>query len=358
MPQESKSEVISQIPNVEINIQQLEIQSLVPFEHHPFHVSIDQDMIELIESISTHGIITPIIVRPLQKGIYQILSGHRRVEACKKLCIAKVPAIISRLSSDDATILMVDSNLNRMSLLPSEKAFSYRMRLEALKHRGIKRGEWINRYPNILAEAIGRRAKSPTTVDVAGTKLRHDGANISDDTSRHDGANISDSDLRHYGAAASIDISRILRSDEMLSALSADSARMIQRYIRLTYLIPTILDMVDAHALGFTPAVEISFLRPQEQELVYCVMQELSCTPSVLQARRLKELSQIQPLAENVIYATLKEEKPNQREKFYLQQSDIASYFPQNYSGEQMRNTILFLLKRWQSRRGGNADST
>lgn len=253
------------------------------FANHPFHVRKDMEMNELVDSIRESGVIVPLIVRSRPEGGYEIISGHRRCEACRELGIEKVPVRVQELSDDEATILMVNSNIQREHVLPSEKAFAYKMRMDAMKHQG--------------------RATSAQV----GPKL----------------------------------------SSEVLAEQVGESRNQIKRYIRLTYLISPILQMVDESRMAFNPAVEISYMTPEHQRWLQDEMELCEATPSLVQSRRLKEMSQSDTLTEHYLHTLLTEQKPNQRQKFFLNQSDVQRFFPPGYTPEQMQNTIFSLLKTW-----------
>ena len=256
------------------------------FANHPFHVRKDMEMNELVDSIRESGVIVPLIVRSRPEGGYEIISGHRRCEACRELGIEKVPVRVQELTDDEATILMVNSNIQREHVLPSEKAFAYRMKLEAIKHQG--------------------RATSGQV----GPKLSQ-------------------------------------RSNIIVATQNGESVKQIQRYIRLTYLISSILQMVDESRMAFNPAVEISYMTPEHQRWLQAEMELCEATPSLVQSRRLKEMSQSGTLTEHYLHTLLTEQKPNQRQKFFLNQSDVQRFFPPGYTPEQMQNTIFSLLKTW-----------
>ena len=256
------------------------------FANHPFHVRKDMEMNELVDSIRESGVIVPLIVRSRPEGGYEIISGHRRCEACRELGIEKVPVRVQELTDDEATILMVNSNIQREHVLPSEKAFAYRMKLEAIKHQG--------------------RATSGQV----GPKLAQ-------------------------------------RSNSIVATQSGESVKQIQRYIRLTYLISPILQMVDESRMAFNPAVEISYMTPEHQRWLQAEMELCEATPSLVQSRRLKEMSLSGTLTEHYLHTLLTEQKPNQRQKFFLNQSDVQRFFPPGYTPEQMQNTIFSLLKTW-----------
>ena len=258
----------------------LPIHKLKPFDGHPFYVKDDGDMEQLTESIRSQGVLTPLVVRPLGTGEYEVISGHRRLHACKKAGIEMIPAFIYSMDRSEAVVAMVDSNLHREKLLPSEKAFAYKMKMDAMKHQGTSRQ--------------------------LGTKLR---------------------------------------SDEEIAETAGESARQIQRYIRLTNLIPEILQMVDEGKIALTPAVELSYLDKDTQEIVLDAMEQEDCTPSYSQAVRMKKLYNSNLLDEDTIYSIMAEEKANQREKISFHVNDIRDYFPRGYTASQMSREILQALE-------------
>ena len=258
----------------------LPIHKLKPFDGHPFYVKDDGDMEQLTESIRSQGVLTPLVVRPLGTGEYEVISGHRRLHACKKAGIEMIPAFIYSTDRSEAVVAMVDSNLHREKLLPSEKAFAYKMKMDAMKHQGTSRQ--------------------------LGTKLR---------------------------------------SDEEIAETAGESARQIQRYIRLTNLIPEILQMVDEGKIALTPAVELSYLDKDTQEIVLDAMEQEDCTPSYSQAVRIKKLYISNLLDEDTIYSIMAEEKANQREKISFHVNDIRDYFPRGYTASQMSREILQALE-------------
>lgn len=268
-------------------IKNIKISSLVPFENHPFKERSGLEQEELFESIKETGLLEPITVCFLSEGKYEIISGHRRVEACKKLGISEIPATIKEFSKDEAIVAMVDSNIHREHLLPSEKAFAYKMKLEALKHQGKTYGQVVHKSRD----------------------------------------NISDT----------------------------ESGRQVQRYIRLTYLIPELLKMVDEERIAFTPAVELSYLPENEQKKLVAEIEYADATPSLSQAQRLRKFSEQGRLSVDTIFAVLSEEKPNQKEQVRFMAKDIRKYFPKNYSNKDMQNTIIRLLEKWQRQRERNA---
>lgn len=258
------------------------IEKLRPFENHPYKVQDNEEMDALAESIKAHGVVSPIIVRPLEntKDEYEIISGHRRVMASRKAGITEIPALIVSLDRDAAAIVLVDSNLHREHILPSEKAFAYKMKAEALAHQG-----W----------------RSDLTSCQVGAKLR---------------------------------------TDEQIAADANDSARQIQRYIRLTNLIPEILQYVDEGRISFTPAVELSYLNEQEQYDLLEQMELNDCTPSLSQACRFKKISQEEGLTPEVIATVMSEEKANQREMFKVPMERIRQYVP-NANAKQAEDFVL-----------------
>ena len=258
----------------------LPIHKLKPFDGHPFYVKDDGDMEQLTESIRSQGVLTPLVVRPLGTGEYEVISGHRRLHACKKAGIEMIPAFIYSMDRSEAVVAMVDSNLHREKLLPSEKAFAYKMKMDAMKHQGTSRQ--------------------------LGTKLR---------------------------------------SDEEIAETAGESARQIQRYIRLTNLIPEILQMVDEGKIALTPAVELSYLDKDTQEIVLDAMEQEDCTPSYSQTVRMKKLHNSNLLDEDTIYEIIAEDKANQREKISFHVDDLRDYFPRGYTASQMSREILQALE-------------
>lgn len=270
-------------------VQNIPLSELHPFKNHPFKVQNNEEMERMIESIRKVGAITPALARPLPDVGYELISGHRRLAACRVLGIETMPVIVREMSDDEAVIAMVDANLQRETILPSEKAFAYKMKLDALNHQGS------------TSRQIGEKLLSVTQV----------------------------------------------------SKDSNDSERQVHRYIRLTYLIPKLLDKVDEGKVAFSPAVEISFLAEEEQKVLLDAMALNDCTPSHAQSLRLKKLSQEGLLDQNAIYEIMSEEKPNQHEQIKLKRDDLRKYFPPNYTNEQIKKDIvkgLELLKRQRER--------
>ena len=274
-------------------VQNIPLSKLHPFKDHPFKVQNNEEMERMIESIRKVGTITPALARPLPDGGYELISGHRRLAACQVLETETMPVIVREMSDDEAVIAMVDANLQRETILPSEKAFAYKMKLEAIKHQGV------------TSRQVGEKLLSVTQVS-------------------------KDSD---------------------------DSERQIQRYIRLTYLIPELLSMVDDNKIAFNPAVEISYLDREEQLTLLDAINMNDCTPSHAQSIRLKKMSQDGLLTADAIYAILSEEKPNQKEQIKLPRDELRKYFPQNYSDEQIKRDILKGLELLKRQRERNRDA-
>ena len=273
-------------------VKNIPLDELHPFKNHPFKILNNEEMGRMIESIRKVGTITPALARPLPDGGYELISGHRRLAACQVLEIETMPVIVREMSDDEAVIAMVDANLQRETILPSEKAFAYKMKLEAIKHQGVGSGQLVQKW------------------------------------------------------------SRDKMADESL-----DSGRQIQRYIRLTYLIPELLSMVDDNKIAFNPAVEISYLDRDEQLTLLDAISMNDCTPSHAQSIRLKKMSQDGLLTVDAIYAVLSEEKPNQREQIKLPRDELRKYFPQNYSDEQIKRDILKGLELLKRQRERNRDA-
>ena len=271
-------------------IQQLSPDKLVPFQNHPYQVRENAALSELMESIRTHGVLSPLLARPKGDG-YELVSGHRRRLAAQKLGLKTAPVLVREMSDDEAVILMVDSNLQRENLLPSEKAFAYKMKLEAMKHQG---------------------------------------------------------------KATSCKVCTKSRTDELIGQRESVSARTIQNYIRLTNLVPQLLQMVDDGRIAFSPAVELSYLTKEEQAELWDLIGQEDATPSLSQTIRMKQLSREAKLTPEVLYAILTEEKPNQKEQVRIKTESLRKYFPRNYSAQQMEREILKLLEtRYRTRNRG-----
>lgn len=287
----------NQVQNPAEKVIALSVSLLEPFQGHPFRVASGEEMEQLKESIREYGVLSPLLVRPREDGRYEIVSGHRRKAACEALGITELPVLVRNMTDDEAVILMVDSNIQREHILPSEKAFAYKMKMEAIKHQG-KRG-----VPT--SSQVGMKLQ---TMDIVGQE-------------------------------------------------SGDSRNQVHRYIRLTHLILSILQMVDEYQIAFNPAVEISYLTEEHQRMLKEEMDACQATPSLTQSRTLKQMSQTGALTREYLHHLLTEEKPNQRQKFFLNQEDVQRYFPKHYTPQQMQQVIIHLLHTWQHKRGYNKDS-
>ena len=274
-------------------ISQLPPDKLSPFAKHPYRVREDAAMDELVGSIRVHGILSPLLARPKGEG-YELVSGHRRRLAAQKLGLPTVPVLVREMSDDEAVILMVDSNLQRENLLPSEKAFAYKMKLEAMKRQA------------------GRRSKN------------------------------------------SPQLAANLRTDDEIAKQAGISGDTVRRYIRLTNLVPPLLQMVDDGRIAFSPAVELSYLTRDEQAELWDLIGREDATPSLSQALRMKQLSREAKLTPEVLYAILTEEKPNQKEQIRIKTESLRKYFPRNYSVQQMEREIIKLLEtRYRAKNRG-----
>ena len=271
-------------------VQEIPLDQLKPFKNHPFKVRDDQRMLDTVDSIREYGVLVPAIARPDPEGGYELISGHRRKRGCEMAGLQTMPVIIRNLDDDAAVLVMVDSNIQREELLPSERAFAYKMKLEALKHQG---------------------ARMDLTSCQVGTKLR---------------------------------------ADEKLAESVNESARTVQRFIRLTELISELLDMVDERKLAFNPAVEVSYLKRDEQRMLLEAMDAEQTTPSLSQAQRLKKFSQEGRLTEEAMSAIMSEEKKGDMDKVTLRSDTLRRYFPKSYTPKQMEQTIIRLLDVWKQR--------
>ena len=271
-------------------IVEIELERLRSFENHPFKVTEDGQMMELQESIQKYGILNPLIVRPRPEGVYEIISGHRRKFAAEKIGYRKVPVIIRMLNDDEAVISMVDSNLQREMIRPSEKAFAYKMKYEVIKRKA------------------GRR-KCGQVDQIFGKK-----------------------------------------SIEVIGEDCGDSPKQVQRYIRITELIPELLERVDDGSMGFTPAVQISYLKKEEQREMLEAMEFAQCSPSLSQAIRLKKLSGEEKLTEQMMETVLSEVKQKEIDRVVFKNEQLHRFFPTDYTSEQMRREILEILKLWMSK--------
>ena len=268
-------------------IEYIELASLRPFSRHPYKVRDDDAMMDMVESIKQYGVLSPAIARPMQDGGYELVSGHRRKRACELAGLETMPVIVRELDDDAAAILVVDSNIQRENLLPSERAFAYKLKLEALRHQGER--------TDLTSRQVGDKLKAAGKV----------GEDV------------------------------------------GESARQVQRYIRLTELIPPLLDMVDERKIAFNPAYELSFLTKDEQTMLLDAMDSEQATPSLSQAQRLKQFSQRGELDAAVMRAIMSEEK-KEVERVTLKGDTLRKYFPTSYTPKRMEETIIKLLEQWQ----------
>ena len=284
----------SRTESTQERVQEIPLSQLHPFEGHPFKVVDDEAMMKTAESIAQFGVMTPAIARPRAEGGYELIAGHRRHHASQLAGKETMPVIVRDMDDDAATILMVDSNLQRETILPSERAFAYKLKLEAIKHQG---------------------ARGDITSGQVGQKLT--------------------------GA-----ISRDIVAEE-----AGDSSRNVQRYIRLTELIPELLEMVDEKKIAFNPAVELSYLKPEEQHDFLEAMDYAQATPSLSQAQRLKKFSQEGKCSLDAMCAIMSEEKKGELDRVTLKNDVLRKYFPKSYTPKQMEDTIIKLLEQWQKKR-------
>ena len=274
------------------SVKEVLLKELHPFIGHPFKVLDDERMLDTAQSIREYGVLVPAIARPRKDGGYELISGHRRKRGCELAGLETMPVIVRDMDDDAATIVMVDSNIQRESLLPSERAFAYRMKLEAMKRQGIR---------------------TDLTSSQVGTKL--------------------------------------LRADEMIAEQAGTSRNQIQRFIRLTKLIPQLLDMVDEKKIAFNPAVELSYLKPQEQTELLDAMESEQTTPSISQAQRLKKFSQEGRLSPDVMRAIMSEEKKHDLDRVTIGSDKLQKYFPKSWTPAQIETQIIKLLESWHRKR-------
>lgn len=272
-------------------VREIPLAELHPFKNHPFKVLDDESMQRTVESIARFGVLSPAIARPSPDGGYELVAGHRRHHACELVGMETMPVIVRELDDDAATILMVDSNLQREIILPSERAFAYKMKLEAMRHQG-ERTDLTSR------QVVGK-----------------------------------------------------LEAADMLGKDTGESGRQIQRFIRLTELIPELLDMVDQKQIAFNPAVELSFLKPEEQKQLLEAMDYAQATPSLSQAQRLKKYSQEGKCTFEVMCTVMDEEKKTDIDRVIIKQDVLRKYFPKSYTPKQMEDTIIRLLEQWQRKK-------
>ena len=272
-------------------VRQIPIGELFPFKNHPFKVLDDDSMSDTVESVKQYGVLSPLIARPRPKGGYEIISGHRRQHAAELAGLETLPVIVRQMDDDAAIILMVDSNLQREHILPSERAFAYKMKLDAMKNQG-------------------------TRSDLTSTQV----------------------------------VSK-LRSNEKLGAENNQSRETVRRFIRLTNLIPELLDMVDNKTVSFNPAVELSYLSPEQQQEVIRAMDDTQNFPSVSQAKRIKKLAQDGTFTTETVVAIMGEEKKSELDTVTIKNDTLRKYFPRSYTPKQIEDTIIKLLEQWQKKR-------
>lgn len=285
MKQDQQQEAVKNIP----------LEQLRAFAHHPFQVREDEEFQRLVESIEVHGVIHPALARPVGEGCYELISGHRRKAAYEVLGYAGMPVLVRTMTDDEAVVSMVDANLQRETILPSERAFAYKMKLTAMSHQGKRTDLTCGQFDH---KSIRKKSR------------------------------------------------------DLLAEQVGDSARNVQRYVRLTELIPEILTMVDNRKIALNPAVSLSYLDKKQQKLLHCVMTALKATPSIAQAKAIREKANGPDFTEEFLFGLLSEKKPNQREPMIVQEEEIKQYFPAHYSSEQMHNTILLLIRNWSKKRG------
>ena len=282
----------AQQPPQEEVVVRLPLTDLYPFPDHPFQVRDDEEMKETIQSVKEYGVIVPAIVRPREEGGYEIVAGHRRKYACEQAGLDTMPVLIRNLDRDAATIIMVDSNLQRENILPSERAKAYKMKLEAIKRQGARN--------DLTSDQVGQKSKW---------------------------------------------------SIEQVAEQAGESKSQVQRYIRLNELSPELLQMVDEKKIAFNPAYELSFLKPEEQQMLVTTIDYEQATPSLSQAQRMKKFSQAGRLNEDSMLAIMSEEKKPEKFSLTLDGDRIRKYFPKSYTPLQMENTIIKLLEAWQKKR-------
>ena len=337
----------------ETDIRMVPIAELQDFEGHPFKVENDMALFELMQSIEKEGVIVPALARPKAGGGYELIAGHRRKAACKWAGLEVMPVVIRNLDDNQAVIAMVDSNLQREHLKPSEKAFAYKMKLEAMKRQGARTdltssqvGKKLSSSQNVTetSDQVGKKLTSSQVVtetsDQAHPKLENPTAKVYVLKSEHD-------DNGNWKVGQGNAIAAGIRADELLAKLVGENRMTIQRYIRLTNLIPKLLDMVDEGKIAFTIAVELSYLTEEEQYELYEVMNMELCTPSLSQANRMKRMSQSGELDMDGMFLILEQEKPNQREQIKLRADALAKYFPEDYTPKQKTDLIERLVKEW-----------
>ena len=275
-------------------VQNIPLSELFPFKNHPFRIVDDEAMQRTVESVSQFGVLSPAIARPRADGGYEIISGHRRLHASQLLGLETMPVIVRQMDDDTAVITMVDSNLQRETMLPSERAKAYKMKMDAMKRQGYR--------TDLTSGQVGRKLEGK-------------------------------------------------ESRELIAEQTGESARQVQRYVNLTNLIPELMQMVDEKKIAFSPAVELSFLTPEEQTNLLDAMEYGQSTPSLSQAQRLKKLSQDGGCDRMAMYAMMSEEKKGDLEKVTIDSGDLRKFFPKSYTPKQMHDVIIKLLTQWQKRR-------
>lgn len=275
-------------------VQEIPLSELHPFKNHPFRVVDDEAMQRTVESVARFGVLAPALARPRPEGGYELVAGHRRMRASELAGLETMPVIVRQMDDDTATIAMVDSNLQRETLLPSERAFAYKMKMEAMKHQGER--------TDLTSGQLGRKS---------------------------DGK----------------------ESREIIAEQTGESARQVQRFINLTNLIPELLDMVDRKEIAFNPAVELSFLKKEEQQGFLEAMDYGQSTPSLSQAQRIKKLSQAGMCTQDAMNTIMNEEKKSELDTVTLKNDVLRKYFPRSYTPKQMQDTIIRLLEQWQKKR-------
>lgn len=275
-------------------VQNIPLTELFPFKNHPFRIVDDEAMQRTVESVSQFGVLSPAIARPRVDGGYEIISGHRRLHASQLLGLKTMPVIVRQMDDDTAVITMVDSNLQRETMLPSERAKAYKMKMDAMKRQGYR--------TDLTSGQVGRKLEGK-------------------------------------------------ESRELVAEQTGESARQVQRYVNLTNLIPELMQMVDEKKIAFSPAVELSFLTPEEQTNLLDAMEYGQSTPSLSQAQRLKKLSQDGGCDRMAMYAMMSEEKKGDLEKVTIDSGDLRKFFPKSYTPKQMHDVIIKLLTQWQKRR-------
>lgn len=277
------------------NIKEVELSKLLPFPDHPFRVLEDESMREMAESIREYGVLMPLVVRPVEEGRYEIISGHRRKYACEMIGMETVPVIVRELDRDASIIMMVDSNLQRENILPSERAAAYKMKLEAIKRRA---GRPSKEQQENSRQVVGE-----------------------------------------------------LESADIIGKETGESGRQVQRYIRLTELSPELQQMVDEKKIAMTPAVEISYLKPEEQKLLVETIESEQATPSLSQAKRMKQMSREGTLTDDTMLSVMSEQKKPEKNEIVLPYDALAKFFPKNYTPHQMERMIYKLLENWQKKK-------